>query len=207
MFSSLSISGFFSKVQEAHWYAEFLKPVVAEVEPQSSVLDIGTGSGKLLQMLAVQKQATCFGTDTNPGMIRAAGKKLNGFNIKIKLVKPGSFLPFHAQQFDCITICNVLFNLDSKQANQLVYDSVRLLKPGGKLVVLTPSGNGNFKKLYKQFLPDLNPSVFLWFQATRSKGLAWNHKNLCYDLSQIYHLNYEKKEVFDGLGTLEIMSK
>lgn len=65
-------SDFFSYVQETRWYREFLNPVVDEIPAHSSVLDIGAGTGKLLQILSLEKEVQCTGTDTDPGMLQRA---------------------------------------------------------------------------------------------------------------------------------------
>lgn len=51
----MKFSKFFSNIQEKPWYRQFLNPVISEIEQEGKLLDIGTGSGKLLQILATEK--------------------------------------------------------------------------------------------------------------------------------------------------------
>jgi ubiquinone/menaquinone biosynthesis C-methylase UbiE len=78
---NISNNSFFSNVQEAPWYVEFLEPVVSQIPPFTKVLDIGTGSGKLLQLLLNEKNSDCTGIDTSESMLAEAEKKLKGMQF------------------------------------------------------------------------------------------------------------------------------
>ncbi|MGV6827860.1 MAG: class I SAM-dependent methyltransferase [Flavobacteriales bacterium] len=73
----MKFSKFFSNLQEAPWYRQFLNPVNNEVDINGRLLDIGTGSGKLIQILSTEKKVECVGVDTNNGMLEKAKAKLN----------------------------------------------------------------------------------------------------------------------------------
>jgi ubiquinone/menaquinone biosynthesis C-methylase UbiE len=51
----MSFSSFFSNLQEAPWYRSFLNPVINEINDDTTLLDIGTGSGKMIQILSNEK--------------------------------------------------------------------------------------------------------------------------------------------------------
>ncbi len=107
----MSFSKFFSNLQESPWYHQFLFPVIEQVEQGSKILDIGTGSGKMLQLLNHKKEIIGIGIDTDPAMLKEARKKLVNTNIRLVEIKDDTNYPFENEYFDYITICNVLFNL------------------------------------------------------------------------------------------------
>ena len=92
MFKYLSFSHFFSKVQETHWYREFLTPVLDEISFGASVLDIGTGSGKLLGLLRKLKEVHATGIDTNQNMLDEAMLKVGSLGVALQKVEPGEKL-------------------------------------------------------------------------------------------------------------------
>lgn len=140
----MTFAKFFSGVQESPWYRQFLNPVVEEVEEGAVLLDIGTGSGKLLQILTKDRRVKCVGVDTSPSMLQEAKKKLVGMSAELYEIKAQAPLPFEPNSFDQVTICNVLFNLPTSSVDLILEEAFRVLKKGGKVLVLTPTGNGNF---------------------------------------------------------------
>jgi ubiquinone/menaquinone biosynthesis C-methylase UbiE len=205
MFSYFTFHRFFSRIQENSWYLQFLEPVLSEVG-EGKVLDIGTGSGKLLQMLASKKHIFGTGIDTNEGMLAEARKKLNGLEVPLVKIETDEQLPFAADTFDYVTICNVLFNLDDKSSRQLLLEAVRLVKPNGKIVILTPSGHKDWRRLIRMATQDQNPSIFLWYAATRQRGKQWNRKSDLQGFASTHKLIYRKKTVFNDFATLETLS-
>jgi ubiquinone/menaquinone biosynthesis C-methylase UbiE len=177
MFSYLKFSRFFSHVQEAGWYAEFLSSVVDSVPENCKILDIGTGSGKLLQMLSQQKSVKGVGVDTSEEMLMEAGKKLAGTDARLEKTALGEKLPFSDNSFDCITICNVLFNMDRPSGLFLMEEARRVVRPDGKIVILSPSGTGGTGKLTRYFLSPRNWSMYIWYNATASRARAWSINN------------------------------
>ena len=72
----MKFSKFFSNLQEAPWYRAFLNPVIDQIGTEGKLLDIGTGSGKLIQILATEKGLDCVGVDTDSNMLTEAKEKL-----------------------------------------------------------------------------------------------------------------------------------
>ena len=75
--------------------------------PGDRVLDLGCGNGNLIRMLREVKQASCWGADLSPQMIREAGKNL-GDKVNFT-VADAAALPYGDGQFD-IVICNASFH-------------------------------------------------------------------------------------------------
>jgi ubiquinone/menaquinone biosynthesis C-methylase UbiE len=205
MFSYLKFSRFFSHVQEAGWYAEFLSPVVDSVPENCKILDIGTGSGKLLQMLSQQKSVKGVGVDTSEEMLMEAGKKLAGTDARLEKTALGEKLPFSDNSFDCITICNVLFNLDRPSSLFLLEEARRVVRQNGKIIVLSPSGTGGIRKLTKHFFSPRNWSMYIWYNATASRARAWSINNYLPEFSRTHKLKYSKETVLKGFAIMETL--
>ncbi len=90
----LGFHSFFATVQETKWYQAFLNPIIDRIEKNTSLLDIGTGTGKLLQRLSTEKSIKCTGVDTNQAMLDEARKKVRGQNVSLFKIVPNSPLPF-----------------------------------------------------------------------------------------------------------------
>lgn len=204
----MNFSTFFSKLQESPWYRTFLNPVIDEVENNTHILDIGTGSGKMLQLLFEEKQVSGVGTDTEQSMLDEAKKKLVNTDIELKQIDAGENYPFADEIFDSITICSVLFNIkEVEPRNQLVGEALRVLKKGGKLIVLTPTGAGNIIKLTTAFFSFKNKGIYVWYKATKKGAKKWTAEQYLEQYSSINSLRYQQKITLKGFAQVEIIVK
>ena len=109
----------------------------AAVRPGFKVLDIAGGTGDLAKAFA--KQAGPDGevwlTDINESMLRVGRDRLlnNGLSIPT-LLCDAEKLPFPKNHFDRVTVAFGLRNMTHKDA--ALAEMRRVLKPGGKLLVL-----------------------------------------------------------------------
>ncbi len=204
---NISFSSFFSNVQETSWYNEFLNPVVSEVTAHSKVLDIGTGTGKLLQLLVNEKYSDCTGIDVNASMLAEAEKKLKGLAVSLVQVPTGAKLPFHEACFDEICICNVLFNLDVYDQDSILNQSLEVLNEKGRIIILSPSGTGTIKDIFRKFSKRNNKSFALWYALTKRSARRWNKQGMLKEYAEKNNLIYTNSMVFDGFGHLEIMER
>ena len=109
--------------------------VAAAAEPGvGRLLDIGTGTGRVLELLAKQADSA-VGIDRSPEMLRLARGKLAGSGNQSAEVRQAdmSALPFADGSFDTVTLHHVLHFADEPAA--VVSEAARLLSPGGKLLV------------------------------------------------------------------------
>jgi ubiquinone/menaquinone biosynthesis C-methylase UbiE len=201
----MSFANYFSSVQETAWYGDYLQAVVERIPENSSVLDIGTGSGKLLHMLAQKSSMQLIGTDTDTQMLEEAMKKLAGFRADLHHVKPGNNLNFKNNSFDYITLCNVLFLLDNQGVNHLLEESLRVLKENGRILILHPSGNRSYNKLIKTYFSLSNRSILVWYTATKHRARSWTNRNMASIFSESKALNYEHYDTLNGFAQLEII--
>jgi demethylmenaquinone methyltransferase / 2-methoxy-6-polyprenyl-1,4-benzoquinol methylase len=111
--------------------------LVANVKPGMQVLDIAGGTGDLASAFAPQVGPTgqVFHTDINEAMLLQGRARLIDSGIYLPtLVCDGQALPFPDAHFDLITVAFGLRNMTDKDA--AVREMHRVLKPGGKLLVL-----------------------------------------------------------------------
>lgn len=203
----MKFSKFFSRLQEEPWYRSFLNPVIIEVGTKGKLLDIGTGSGKMIQILSSANELDCIGVDTNAEMIAEAKKKLG--NIKVELIEilPEAKLPFQNKSFDYITICSVLFHMKKESIDNMLKDAIGLLKSGGKMIILTPTGKGSVVKLTKHFFSLKNRSIYIWYRSTKVRARKWTDENYLAAYATKHDLNHKSEIVMSGFAQLEILQK
>jgi len=204
----MNFSKFFSNIQEANWYRQFLNPVIENIEPNSKLLDIGTGSGKLLKILTQEKDVDCTGIDTSQSMLDEAKIKLSKFpNIKLLLIKSNEQLGFNDKSFNNVSICNVLFHLNDDSIDELLSESIRVLKENGKIIILTPSGKKGILHLIKNYLSFDNWGILVWYNATKGKAKEWTTNNYLQKYCKSNNLKYEKELTLNGYAQLEMIYK
>lgn len=204
----MNFSTIFSSLQESPWYREFLNPVIREIDNGSRILDIGTGSGKMLQLLYKEKQVTGVGIDTEQSMLDEAKKKLINTPIQLQQIDVGKSYSFENDSFDSVTICSVLFNLKEKESvNQILSESLRVLKPNGKIVVLTPTGKSSFINLTRHFFSLKNKGIYVWYNATKKSAKRWTKEQYLKKYSIDKKLTYKKNEALKGFAQIETINK
>ncbi|MEE9349938.1 MAG: methyltransferase domain-containing protein [Flavobacteriaceae bacterium] len=202
----MNFSKFFSNLQEAPWYRDFLNPVIDEAGNSGKLLDIGTGSGKLIQILSVEKNIECIGVDTNNEMLKEAKVKLNNESIQLVKIETNQKLPFENNSFDCITICSVLFHLKNEDIDLMLKDAQGLLKENGKIVILTPTGKGNILNLSKSYFSIKNLGIYVWYSATKNRAKIWTATKYLEEYASKNKLKYKSKIVMSDFAQLEILS-
>ncbi|MBA2653574.1 MAG: bifunctional demethylmenaquinone methyltransferase/2-methoxy-6-polyprenyl-1,4-benzoquinol methylase UbiE [Gammaproteobacteria bacterium] len=111
---------------------------IASIRPTDQILDLASGTGDLaLKMAPLLNGGSLFVTDINASMLAIARKRLieNGRvnNVHYLQVNAES-IPFPDNSFDCVTIGFGLRNVTHKQ--EALNSIYRVLKPGGKLLIL-----------------------------------------------------------------------
>jgi ubiquinone/menaquinone biosynthesis C-methylase UbiE len=202
----MKFSKFFSNLQEAPWYRDFLNPVIDEIGKKGKLLDIGTGSGKLIQILSKEKNIQCVGVDTNNEMLNEAKIKLNNNNIKLIKIEANQKLPFENSNFDYITICSVLFHLKNENIDLMLTDAIGLLKENGKIIILTPTGKGNIAKLSRNYLSLKNLGIYIWYSATKKRAKLWMNNKYLKQYATKNNIKYKYEVVMNGFAQLEIIN-
>ena len=110
---------------------------VARIRPGERVLDVASGSGDLARAFArrVGPTGEVWATDINRGMLeRGRGRLLDAGCLTPAVQCDAERLPFRAASFDCVAVGFGLRNMTNKEA--ALADMTRLLRPGGRLLVL-----------------------------------------------------------------------
>jgi len=117
---------------------------VARPRPGERVLDVAAGSGDLAQAMSrrVGPQGEVWLTDINGAMLgRGRDRMADAGRLAPAVQCDAEKLPFPAGYFDCVTVGFGLRNMTRKDA--ALAEMARVLKPGGRLVVL------EFSKVWK----------------------------------------------------------
>ena len=103
-----------------------------------TILDVATGTADVAIMAAkILKPRSVTGIDISEGMLEIGRKKVTtaGFSGVIELLNGDSAdLPFEANSFDAVTVAFGVRNF--QQLEKGLAEILRVLRPGGKLVVL-----------------------------------------------------------------------
>ena len=103
--------------------------------PVQSHIDLGTGTGRILQLLA-PLTAQAVGLDSSRDMLAIARSAIEASGLKHVQVRHGDLyaLPFVNESADLVTIHQVLHFLDDPQ--RALAEASRALKPGGRLLIV-----------------------------------------------------------------------
>lgn len=136
------------------------------------VLDVATGTADVAMMtMKYLNPDKITGIDISAGMLDFGRKKISkaGLNGRIELLQADSEnLPFSDNSFDAVTVAFGVRNFEHLQAG--LAEMLRVLKPGGKLVVLEFSKPkaGWFKLLYRFYMNIITPGVGKFFSKNKN---------------------------------------
>ncbi|MDF1609606.1 metalloregulator ArsR/SmtB family transcription factor [Hoeflea sp. YIM 152468] len=103
--------------------------------PFDGLLDLGTGTGRVLELLA-DRYRRAIGIDSSRNMLSIARAQLDEAGITHASVRQGDIfnLPLERESFDVVTIHQVLHFLHDPLP--AITEAARMLRPGGRLVVV-----------------------------------------------------------------------
>ncbi|MFG1296367.1 ArsR/SmtB family transcription factor [Xanthobacter variabilis] len=103
--------------------------------PVRSLLDLGTGTGRMLELFAGDIERG-LGLDLSPEMLAVARTNLERAGIRHCLLRQGDAyaVPAPRDSFDAVIVHQVLHYLDD--AGRALMEAARVLKPGGRLLVV-----------------------------------------------------------------------
>lgn len=127
------------------------------------ILDVATGTGDFaFEALKILKPRQITGVDISQGMLNIAQQKINkrglGDRFKVKL-GDSEQLPFEADTFEAVTVAYGVRNFENLEKG--LADMYRVLKPGGKAVILEFSKPRVFpvKQLYNFYFNYITPGI------------------------------------------------
>ena len=139
------------------------------------ILDIATGTGDFaIEALSLNPEKI-IGVDISEGMLSVGREKLIKKNLtdKIELISGDSeFLPFEDNLFDAVIVSFGVRNFENLEKG--LSDMLRVLKPGGKVVILEFSKPKSFpfKQIYQFY--------FQWILPKIGKLISKNHAAYTY---------------------------
>ena len=112
-----------------------LAPLIASIE--GWILDVGCGSGTLMEKYLVSAKQEIFTIDFSARMIEAARQRLSYHDKSIRWLRAFALaLPFSDCAFDAVVCVNTIHNFLSKDDVQTaLLEFSRVLKPEGKLIL------------------------------------------------------------------------
>jgi 2-polyprenyl-3-methyl-5-hydroxy-6-metoxy-1,4-benzoquinol methylase len=104
-----------------------------------SILDIGCFAGSFLGMLSVERFTRQLGVDILPPQIGYANRIYGGPHREFRALEAISQVGDLNEQFDFITLIEVIEHLSPAEIIELFSGIDRILKPSGRLILSTPN--------------------------------------------------------------------
>jgi|SRR3989338_691813 len=134
----------------------------------SSILDVGSGTGILIEQLVSKKNLKINGLDLSPEMVKISKEKFRkNKNVTITLGSAVK-MPFKNSSFDYVT-CSHSFHHHSNSLQSLK-EMYRVLKPRGKIIILDATKDGIIRKLFCKII-DIIEGKVLHYSKDEMKNL------------------------------------
>ena len=155
------LNRFLSLGIDVQWRKKAIRRL-ARLQPKQ-ILDVATGTGDVaLMTYEILKPEKIVGVDISAGMLQVGREKIAkaGLFDRIELRQADSAaLPFEDNSFDAVTVAFGVRNFQDLERG--LSEMRRVLKPGGKLIVLEFSRPRNiiFKGLYGFYMDVVTPAM------------------------------------------------
>jgi SAM-dependent methyltransferase len=123
----------------------YLERTIANCFPSdrnSSIVDLGCGSGALLLFLQEAGYLNTLGVETSPDQVEFARQ------LGVRSVVSGDLIPFlrdsASEMFDVAVAFDVIEHFRKDEVLEIIDHAHRVLRPGGKLIVHVPNAEGIF---------------------------------------------------------------
>ncbi|MGP8231404.1 MAG: metalloregulator ArsR/SmtB family transcription factor [Methylovirgula sp.] len=126
------------KLRALHIREERVEAAVAELigrAPLNAVLDLGTGTGRMLELVAPSAERA-VGIDQSPQMLALARARIEKAGLRNVQLRQGDIyaLPVEHDRYDLVIIHQVLHYLDDPA--RAVREAARALRPSGRLLIV-----------------------------------------------------------------------
>lgn len=125
-------------IRSLHVAESEVEAAIAQVlgdAPIGRLVDIGTGTGRMIELFGVRAQSA-LGVDRSPEMLRMARSKLAEAGLERAELRQGDMyaLPLASRSADVVILHQVLHY--AQQPGAAVAEAARLLAPGGRLLIV-----------------------------------------------------------------------
>lgn len=150
-------------------YRQLMINVTGRLNPQAGwrILDAGCGTGNFLyDLIRVHSGIKVVGVDFSPAMLSRARLKikahnLNNQNVTLFEVNLNDLIPFKEDRFEGVICVNVLYAVDNPAF--LLGEIYRVLKQGGRLILVTPPFRPKMGPVFKEHVCGLRERDSLWW--------------------------------------------
>jgi demethylmenaquinone methyltransferase/2-methoxy-6-polyprenyl-1,4-benzoquinol methylase len=177
---------------------------LAQLGPGQHALDVCCGTGDVALALA-RTGAEVTGLDFSPEMLAVARRRAQVSNTPVDLVQGDALaLPFADATFDAVTISYGLRNLADFAAG--VGEMARVLRPGGRLVVLDfgKPAHRVWRAVYFAYLRVAVP-LFGWVFAGRADAYAYILESLCHYPDQAGVAELLRRQGLERVRVVELL--
>lgn len=109
-------------------------------QPGEHILEIGSGTGEILAQICheIKPDGGAVWLDLSRGMLQVAERKVLKASCRADLIQANALVsPFQTMSFDSVFVSFTLELFDTPLIPALLTEIQRLLKPGGRLVVVS----------------------------------------------------------------------
>lgn len=134
-------------------YRQIIKDVkeASNIRASMTVLDAGCGTGNFIKEIAAEADVEIVGIDISQIMLAKAKKKIGlRQNVKLRSANLNEKLYFNNDYFDRIIAVNSIYAVYDPQFT--LSELIRVLKPGGILVMVNPHSQAKFITTYFQII-------------------------------------------------------
>jgi ubiquinone/menaquinone biosynthesis C-methylase UbiE len=154
------------RLRSLHVAEDVVETAIREVigdRPLHAVLDLGTGTGRMLELVAPLADRA-VGIDQSPAMLNLARTRLERAGQRQVQLRQGDLyaLPVERDGYDLVILHQVLHYLDDPV--RALREAARVLRPGGRLLVI------DFAPHTHEFLRDQHAHRRLGFEADEIGG-------------------------------------
>lgn len=151
-----------------------------ELTGAETILDVACGTGELERKILERfPRQNIEGIDLSEEMLRQARKKLSNFSHLNWVCADSRHLPFSDNRFDIVISCSAFHYM--REPQKVLNEAARVLKPGGKLIIIDWCYDFLFGKMYHRFRRLFFPSHYRVYRLAelqdmmREAGLTPTH--------------------------------
>lgn len=150
-------------------YPANFKRILELIKPNKNLIDLGCGNGVFLNKVKQnRKNMELMGLDISTIAINQL-KEFYDIDGMVATL-PDIPYPIENNNFDYVVMLEVIEHIDDER--ELMNNTFRILKPGGKLMVIVPE---NHTKVYKKFILKESSEHIKWFDEERLRQTLTIH--------------------------------